>query len=82
MSLHDDNPAPLPLVQEEVALCLSKTFTDMLGQLPPLAQLRLLAFMHLVDSPETLKASLEIHPSGSLRLTLDALVTPCRHHQH
>ncbi|MGO4386559.1 hypothetical protein AB4Y85_03395 [Microvirga sp. 2YAF29] len=75
----------LPLasfVQEEMIENLSESLAQLLGTLPPLARLRLLAFMHLVENPDTMKATLEIEPSGIMRLTLDTIVAPCRAHQH
>jgi len=62
--------------------CLSETLIGVLDQLSPIARLRLLAFMHLIERPEALKASLEVTPSGSLSLTLDAPAVPCEGHQH
>jgi hypothetical protein len=82
MSLHDNNPAFDDFVQPDPSQCMTKTIADTLGRLPPMVQLRLLAFLHLVDSPDALKAALDVQPSCSVRLTLDALVAPCRLHQH
>ncbi|MEE1655705.1 hypothetical protein VB618_05815 [Microvirga sp. CF3062] len=59
-----------------------QTLADCLSHLPPVVRLRLLAFMHLVEDPAAMKAALEITPSGSMRLTLDAAVTPCPTHHH
>jgi hypothetical protein len=82
MSLPDENLPFASFVQEEMVDCLAKALTSVVGQLTPVARLRLLAFMHLIEDPEALKASLEIEPSGYLRLTLDAFVSPCQGHQH
>lgn len=67
---------------EEAMECLSRTMTHVLERMPPLARLRLLAFMHLVEDPEVLNASLGLTPSGSLSLTLEAVVAPTRGQQH
>ena len=48
----------------------------------PLTRLRLIAFMHLVEDPGTLNASLGLTPSGRLSLTLETLVAPTRGQQH
>lgn len=67
---------------EEAMECLSRTMTHVLERMPPLARLRLLAFMHLVEDPEVLNASLGLTPSRSLSLTLESPVAPTRGHQH
>jgi hypothetical protein len=75
----------LPLasfVQEEMIENLSDSLARLLGTLPSVARLRLLAFMHLVENPDTMRATLEIDPAGALRLTLDTMVAPSRTHQH
>ncbi|WP_133239313.1 hypothetical protein [Microvirga sp. KLBC 81] len=61
---------------------LSENLGQLLDLLPPVSRLRLLAFLHLVEQPETMKATLEVQPSGLLRLTLDTSVAPCKSHQH
>ena len=38
--------------------------------------------MHLVEFPDTMKAALEITPSGSMRLILDTEVAPDNAHCH
>ncbi len=82
MSLPDENP-PLSLsVQEEMTDAASQSMAQSVAQFPPIVRLRLLAFMHLVECPDTMRASLEITPSGSMRLTLDTDVMPCRNHHH
>jgi hypothetical protein len=80
MSLPDESHPVTSFVQEEMIENLAQTMTQFLAQWPPVARLRLLAFMHLVEQPETMKALLEITPSGSLRLTLDTDVAPGRTH--
>ncbi|MBL0406455.1 hypothetical protein JKG68_21080 [Microvirga aerilata] len=80
MSLPDENHPVNSFVQEEMIENLSQAMAQFLAQWPPVTRLRLLAFMHLVEQPETMKALLEITPSGSLRLTLDTDVTPGRTH--
>jgi hypothetical protein len=82
MSLPEEKLPLASFVQEEMIENLSESLSQLLGTLPSLARLRLLAFMHLVENPDTMKATLEIEPSGALRLTLDTLVAPCRAHQH
>ena len=56
--------------------------THVLERMTPLARLRMIAFLHLIEDPEALNASLRLTPSGRLSLTLDALVAPTRGHQH
>ncbi len=82
MSLPEEDAPLASFVQEEMVESLSKTLTGLIDRLPPVTRLRLLAFMHLIDDPGALKASLELKPSGYLRLTLDAFVTPYQGHQH
>ncbi len=80
MSLPDESHPVASFVQEEMIENLTQAMAQFLAQWPPVTRLRLLAFMHLVEQPETMKALLEITPSGSLRLTLDTDVTPGRTH--
>jgi hypothetical protein len=80
MSLPDENHPVNSFVQEEMIENLTQAMAQFFAQWPPVTRLRLLAFMHLVEQPETMKALLEITPSGSLRLTLDTDVTPGRTH--
>jgi hypothetical protein len=82
MSLPDEEFPFASFVQEEMIEGLSKNFGQLLELLPPITRLRLLAFMHLVEQPDTMRATLEVQPSGLLRLTLDTAVAPCRAHQH
>jgi hypothetical protein len=82
MSLPEEKLPLASFVQEEMIENLSESLSQLLGTLPSIARLRLLAFMHLVENPDTMRATLDIEPSGSLRLTLDTLVAPGRTHQH
>ena len=82
MSLPDESPPIASFVQEEMIDTLNEMLAQFLTQLPPVARLRLLAFMHLVEQPDEMKAVLEVTPSGSLRLILDTTITPDRSHQH
>lgn len=82
MSLPDENPPIFSFVQEETIDRASQNLVHCLAQFPPIARLRILAFMHLVEYPDTLRASLEITPSGSMRLTLDTKVAPDTTHRH
>ncbi|MEZ0169684.1 hypothetical protein [Microvirga sp. TS319] len=61
---------------------IRENFCRLLDLLPPVARLRFLAFLHLVEQPGTMAATLEIQPSGTLRLTLDTAIAPCRKHRH
>ena len=82
MSLPDDSTPLVSFVEEEMVDCISENLAQLLDLLAPLTRLRLLAFLHLVEQPDTMKATLEVQPSGVMRLTLDTEVTPCRSHQH
>lgn len=82
MSLPDEKLPLASFVQEEMIENLSECLSHLLETLPPVARLRLLAFMHLVENPDTMKATLEIENSGSLRLTLHTAVAPTRTQQH
>ncbi|MFD0464243.1 hypothetical protein ACFQY9_22800 [Microvirga aerilata] len=64
MSLPDENHPVNSFVQEEMIENLSQAMAQFLAQWPPVTRLRLLAFMHLVEQPETMKALLEITPPG------------------
>jgi hypothetical protein len=75
--------SPLSLVsQEELIEHATRNMAQCLAHFPPIARLRLLAFMHLVEYPDTMRASLEVTPSGSMRLTLDTKVAPDSAHRH
>jgi hypothetical protein len=82
MSLPDEIPPVASFVQEEMIDGMTKALGACLSHLPPIVRLRLLAFMHLVEHPASMKASLEISPSGSMRLILDTAVAPCPTHHH
>ncbi|MBM6578712.1 hypothetical protein ILT44_00855 [Microvirga sp. BT689] len=82
MSLPDENPPVASFVQEEMIEVATRTLGVCLSHFPPIVRLRLLAFMHLVEYPATLRAALEISPSGSMRLILDTDVEPGRTHHH
>lgn len=82
MSLPDDKPPLSSFVQEEMSHGIRDNFCQLLDLLPPVARLRFLAFLHLVEQPDTMKATLEVLPSGTLRLTLDTAVVPCHTHRH
>jgi hypothetical protein len=75
-----EEPSSLALtMREELVDALTDTVTDVIARLSPVARLRLLAFMHLIDQPETVQAELEVEPSGLMRLRLvhsDAVGTP------
>jgi hypothetical protein len=82
MSRHDGNHFIGPFVQEEMADTLAKTVTHLIPKLSPITRLRLLAFMHLLENPETMKADLDVEPSGCLRLTLAIAGAPDKSQQH
>ena len=82
MSLPDENPPLSLFVQEEMTDAASQSLAQSVAQFPPIVRLRLFAFMHLVECPDTMRASPEITPSGSMRLTLDTDVMSCRNHRH
>ena len=82
MSLPDENVPLASFVQEEMIDRVSQSLAQCLAQLPPIVRLRLLAFMHLVEFPDTMKASLELTPSGSMRLVLDTKIVPDTAHRH
>jgi hypothetical protein len=81
-SLPDESSPLASLVQEELIDGLSENLGQLLIFYPPVSRLRLLAFLHLVEQPETMKATLEVQPSGFLRLTLGTSIAPCKFHQH
>jgi hypothetical protein len=47
--------------------------TEVLAKFSPSTRLRLVAFLHLIEHPESVLADLEVDPSGLLRLTLAKL---------
>jgi len=82
MSLPDETVPLASFVQEEMIDRASQSLAHCLMRLPPIVRLRLLAFMHLVEFPDTMKAALEITPAGSMRLVLDTEVAPDSAHRH
>ncbi|MCC2650604.1 MAG: hypothetical protein K0R61_2008 [Microvirga sp.] len=82
MSLPDEIPPVVSFVQKELTDGATRTLEACLAHLPPIVRLRLLAFVHLIEDPAAMKAALEVTPSGSMRLTLDAAITPCPDHHH
>ncbi|MGO4525492.1 hypothetical protein AB4097_11585 [Microvirga sp. 2MCAF35] len=82
MSLPEENSPLTCIIQDELIDRASQNMAHCLAQLPAIARLRLLAFLHLVEYPDTMRASLEITPSGSMRLTLDTKVAPDPAHRH
>lgn len=77
-----DDPADPEGVRDEIAERLHGTLAGILERLPALARVRLLAFLHLVEHPDSTKAFLDVEPSGGLRLVLETCVAPCRSQQH
>lgn len=82
MSLPDEEFPLASFLEEEMVDGLSETLGHLVALAHPVVRLRLLAFMHLVEQPENMQATLEVLPSGLLRLTLDTAVTPCSFQQH
>jgi hypothetical protein len=82
MSLPDETPPLSSFVHDEMIDRASQNLVHCLAQFPPIVRLRLLAFMHLVEHPDTLRAALEITPSGSMRLVLDTKIVPDTAHRH
>ena len=73
MSLPDENLPLASFVQEEMIDRASQSLAQCLAQLPPIVRLRLLAFMRLVEFPDTMKAALEITRYGSLKTWAEEL---------
>ncbi|WP_134496222.1 hypothetical protein [Microvirga pakistanensis] len=82
MSPPDEKLALASFVQEEMIDGVQENLGQLLSMLPPIACLRLLAFLHLVEQPSTMKATFDVHPSGAMRLTLETAVAPCGCHRH
>ena len=82
MSQPDENAPLSSFVQEEMINGVSETLSQCLAQLPRIVRLRLLAFMHLVENPDTMKAALEITPSGAMRIVMETEVLPCSKNRH
>jgi hypothetical protein len=69
-----DRAAQIALhLREEVVEALAETVTEVLAKFSPSTRLRLVAFLHLIEHPESVLADLEVDPSGLLRLTLAKL---------
>ncbi|MGO4707138.1 hypothetical protein AB4072_15340 [Microvirga sp. 2MCAF38] len=66
----DENPTIGAPLREELVDALADTVLDVVARLSPVTRLRLLAFMHLFEKPETIRADLSIDASGTVRLTL------------
>jgi hypothetical protein len=64
-----------PLVGEE-AEAVGDAITDMVARLSPKTRLRLVAFLHLLDKPETASATFEVSEAGLMRLTLAGPTEP------
>ncbi len=58
-----------PLDGEE-AEAVGDAIADMVARLPPKTRLRLVAFLHLLERPETASATFEVSEAGLMRLTL------------
>lgn len=82
MSQPDEKLALASFVQEEMINNTNETLLELLEQLPIVVRLRLLAFMHLMENPGSVQATLEVQASGSLRLTLDTYISPIKTQQH
>lgn len=67
-------PSKLPpgerSLREDLVDALAETVVDVVARLQPVTRLRLLAFMHLFENPETIRAVLDIEATGAVRLTL------------
>ncbi|AWM86066.1 hypothetical protein [Microvirga sp. 17 mud 1-3] len=59
-------------IQEELMLALSDSILRVIAGLGPVSRLRILAFLHLLEKPDSLRTRLEVGASGDLRLTLSA----------
>jgi hypothetical protein len=57
-------------VYEEMAEALIPMLTHVIPRLPDMTRLRLMAFFHLLEHPEAVKADLQVDPAGVARLTL------------
>jgi hypothetical protein len=66
-----DRRSARPIRKEiDLADAVADAIADAAARLPPAAQSRLLAFLHLMEEPETTIAELEVAPSGVMRLAL------------
>lgn len=77
MSPSDKTPPLSAFIQEEMIENACQRLAQYLVQFPPAVRLRLLAFLHLIECPQTTKASLKITRSGSVRLTLETAAGSC-----
>jgi hypothetical protein len=82
MSLPDEKLGLASFVQEEMVEGLSENLSRLLDQVHKSQEPQTHERRHEVEQPEAMKATLEVQPSGLLRLTLDTAVAPRRHHQH
>jgi hypothetical protein len=51
-------------------LALSDSILRVIAGLGPVSRLRILAFLHLLERPDSLRTRLEVSPTGDVRLTL------------
>jgi hypothetical protein len=49
---------------------LMNTLAEGVARLSPVARLRLLAFLHLTDRPDTIAVNFELAPTGEVRLVM------------
>lgn len=73
MQQHNDRAFGSSL-QEEVVDAMSDRMAQIIVKLPPITRLRFLAFLHLLERPESVKACLDVEPTGNLRLLLSTAV--------
>jgi hypothetical protein len=76
MQPHDKTSSLGFLLREELTDAMTETVVDVVYLLVPITRLHLLAFMHLVGNPETIRADLAFEPSGSFRLVLAQVPFP------
>jgi hypothetical protein len=70
MQQPDKRSAQLFRSEADLADAVADAIAEAAGRLPPAAQSRLLAFLHLMEEPETTIAELEVAPTGVMRLVL------------
>jgi hypothetical protein len=70
MQQPDKRPARTIRNDDELAEEIADAIADAVMRLPAAAQSRILAFLHLMEEPETTIAELEVAPSGVMRLAL------------
>jgi hypothetical protein len=69
--MQPENGSPEPFRHDgELAAAIKDVIGEMMMRLSPAAQARLLAFMHLLEEPETTIAELDVEPTGVMRLAL------------